>query len=314
MKPQTWQGRSADSTSTWRVQIRSAEAAPRSRNPRSVTVSLLCLLACLSSAGVPAAADTISAQQLVQDVAYNEIQANLHEHSKWIYLDSDKTPGKDTLKLVVETAYGTVAKTLRLNGRPLTPEQEQQDLAKMRSVVNDPDVRAKQRKDSEHDSKEVVNLMRLLPAAFIWTIADETPEEYILHFKPNPKFNPPSYAARVFAVMAGTMTVDRQEKRILELNGTMLQPVEFGWGIFGKIQQGGTFKIVRAQVAPDIWQTMQTHVDVNGHILFFKSITQKEDEITSHYRRSPEGLTLEEAFKMLTDGKLAEEMGLHLEE
>lgn len=271
---------------------------------------LVCLLAFLSCVSVAGAAETLSADQLVRDVVYNEIQANLHEHSRWIYLDSDKTPEKDTLKLVIETDNGTVSKTLRLNGRALTPKEQQQDRAKMESVVTDPDVRAKQKKNSDHDSKQAIDLMRLLPNAFIWTITEETPEEFTLHFKPNPKFDPPTYASRVFAVMAGKMVVDRQQKRLKELNGTMLQPVEFGWGLFGKIQKGGTFRIVRTQVAPGIWEITQTHVHVNGHILFFKSISQQEDEITSHYRRSPDGLSLKEAVQMLTDGKLIDEMGI----
>jgi hypothetical protein len=288
-------------------------SAVRTASPSFFRFRVACLLALLPCAGAIAAAQTISAQQLVKDVVYNEIQANLHNHSHWIYLDHDKTPDKDVVKLVVETAQGTVSKTLLSNGRPLTPDEEQKDRVKMESVINDPDVRAKQRKDSEHDSKEAIKLMRLLPDAFVWRIADESHGEATLDFRPNPHFDPPSYASRVFAAMAGSMVVDTSQKRLKDLRGTLIQPVEFAWGLFGKIQKGGTFRIMRTEVAPEDWEITQTHVHITGHMLFFKSIGQQEDEITSHYMRSPEGLTPRDAMQMLNDGSLIQKLGIDVE-
>lgn len=276
-------------------------------------IMLPCLLALLA-AGIPAQAQTISAHQLVKDVIYNEIYADQHDHIKWMYRDADKTPSKDVVKIVVETGDGTVSKAIEINGQAPTPQQRQQDHAKMESVVNDPSVRAKQRQNSAHDDKQALALMQMLPEGFIWSYAGESNGEATLHFKPNPAFQPPTYASRVFAAMAGEMVVDLDQKRLKLLSGTLIQPVEFGWGIFGKLQQGGTFRIVRTQVAPREWQITQTHVHIVGHALFFKSIGQQEDEITSDYKRTPDGLTLKQAAQMLTDGQAAKDIGLATEQ
>jgi len=268
----------------------------------------------LAAGCLPARAQTPSAHQLVKDVVYNEIYANQHDHIKWMYRDADKTPSKDVVNIVVEADDGSVSKAIEIGGHAPTPQQQQKDHAKMESVVNDPAMRAKQRKNSAHDDKQAISLMQMLPEGFIWTYAGEANGEATLHFKPNPAFVPPTYASRVFAAMAGEMVVDLQQKRLKVLSGTLIKSVEFGWGILGKLQKGGTFRVVRTQIAPHEWQITETHVHIVGHALFFKSISEQEDEVTSHYKRAPAGITLEQAAQMLTSGQAARDIGLQPEE
>ena len=282
--------------------------APAGKSPTNVHLFTLSLLAFLTAASLTARAQTPSAHQLVQQVIHNEVAANQSDHTKWMYRDADKTPSKDVVKLVIETSEASVSKTIQLNGRPLNAQQRQQDRARMQSVVNDPSVREKQRKDSAHDDKQALSLLRMLPEGFLWTYAGESNGEVTLRFKPNPAFQPPTYASRVFAAMAGEMKVDAKQKRLKMLSGTLIRPVEFGWGLFGKLEKGGTFRIVRSQVAPGEWEITQTHVHIQGHALFFKNISEQEDESTSDYKRTPASLTLEQALQMLTNGTVEKDL------
>lgn len=281
------------------------------RTSRSAWLGLLVFAIVLALTGAPVAraqspaAAHAAAKQIVQTVIQNEISANQTDHTKWMYRDDYKSPAKTVVKLVVETEDGTVSKQILLNGHPLDAQQQQQDQAAMLRVVNDPSVRAQQRKNSAHDDQQALALMKMLPEGFLWTQTGESGGNIQLSFQPNPAFNPPTYASRVFAAMAGTMTVDKQQMRLVDLSGKLIRPVEFGWGLFGKIQPGGTFHIVRTQVLPDKWEITQTHVHIEGHILFFKSISQQEDEITSGYVRTSAGLTLKQAYGMLQSGKAA---------
>lgn len=260
---------------------------------------------------LPAHAQSESAQKLVQQVINNELYYNRTDHSHWIFLDSDTTPSKSTVKLVVQTPQASVSRLIELNGKPPTPQQAAQDHAKMESVVNDPAVRAKQKKSSAHDDRQAVALMKMLPNAFLWSYAGESNGEIKLNFKPNPGFQPPTYASRVFAAMAGSMVVDAEQKRLKVLDGTVIQDVEFGWGLFGKIEKGGTFRVVRSEIAPREWEITQTHVHIQGHMLFFKSISEQEDEITSRYKRTPPTMTLREAADALASGQIAKELGVN---
>ncbi len=248
--------------------------------------------------------------QLVHQVVNNELAANQNDHSHWMYRDSDTVPGKSTVKLVVQTSQGTISKTIELNGHPLTPQEQAQDRAKMESILNDPSVLAKQRKTSEHDDQQGVELTKMVADAFLWTEVGESNGEITLHFKPNPAFHPPTYASRVFASMTGQMVVDAKQKRLIDLSGTLVQPVEFGWGLLGRLEKGGTFRVVRSQVAPGEWEITQTHVHISGHAFIIKSINEQEDEITSHYKATPASLTLSQAAQMLTDGQVAKDLGI----
>lgn len=259
------------------------------------------------------AAQKLSAHQLVEQVVTNELQANQNDHTRWMYRDSDTVPGKSTVKLVVETPDGTVSKLILLNGHPLTAQQQAQDEARMESVLSDPSVVAKQRKSSAHDDQQAVSLMKMLPDGFLWSYTGESDGKITLAFRPNPAFQPPTYASRVFAAMAGQMIVDEAQKRLIVLSGKLIQTVEFGWGIFGKMDKGGTFRVVRSQVAPGIWEITETHVHIQGHMLIFKSINEQEDEITSDYKKVPSSMTLREAIDKLKDGGIAKELGVEPE-
>lgn len=255
-------------------------------------------------------AQQTGARQLVQQVVDNQIAVDRNDHSRWMYRDTDKTPGKSAVKLVIQTADATLSKTIELNGRPLTPQQQQHDEARMESLVNDPAARARQRKNGVHDDQQSTSLLKMLPNAFLWTYAGRSHGEITLHFKPNPGFQPPTYASRVFAAMAGDMVVDAKQKRLKALRGTLIQSVEFGWGLLGKLQQGGTFWVVRSEVAPGEWQITETHVHIQGHALLFKTINEQEDDTTSDYHPTPPGTTLSQASAMLKNGTVAKELGI----
>ena len=293
----------------WKVFQTAARAA---RVPWCTSIILLSCFLPTGFCGL-ASAQHLSPQELVTQVVHNELEANQNDHTHWMYRDSDTLPAKKTVKLVVETPQGTVSKLIRLNDHPLTPQQQAEDQARMERVLTDPSVIARQRKNSAHDDQQSVSLMKMLPDAFLWTYTGESNGEINLDFKPNPAFQPPTYASRVFAAMAGQAVVDAKQKRVKVLSGKLVQPVEFGWGLFGKMDQGGTFRIVRSHVAPGIWEITETHVHIQGHMLIFKSINEQEDEISSDYQRAPASMTLREAIDRLKSGEIAKELGIEPE-
>jgi hypothetical protein len=276
---------------------------------RCISIALISILLLLGFCG-KSSGEKISAQELVRQVINKELLANQNDHTHWMYRDSDTVPAKSTVKLVVQTPNGTVSKAILLNGQPLTSQQRAQDDARIESILTDPSVLAKQRKSSAHDDQQAVSLMKMLPDGFLWSYAGESGGKIILDFKPNPAFQPPTYASRVFAAMAGQMTVDAAQKRLMVLSGKLIQDVEYGWGIFGRMNKGGTFRVVRSQVAPGIWEITETHVHIQGHMLIFKSINEQEDETSSDYKKTPASMTLREAIEKLKNGDIARELGI----
>lgn len=253
-----------------------------------------------------------SPHELVQSIVTNELKMDANDHSRWMYEDANKSGGKNTVKLVVQTREGSVSKTIEINGHPLNAQQKHMDERKMERFVADPAVRAKQKQNDQHDDKQAAAMTKMLPSAFLWKVIGTEGDNTTLAFSPNPKFHPPTREAKVFASMQGTMLVNTKQKRIVSLKGKLIHNVDFGWGILGKLQKGGTFNVERTNIDGDVWDITQTHVHIHGHALIFKSISEQQDEVTSHYKRAPESITLKEAAKMLNDGQVAKEIGVEM--
>jgi len=256
----------------------------------------------------PASGTTQNARVFVHAVVANELAADANDHSRWMYRDDNKTPELHTVKLVIQTSEGDLSKTVQKNGHPLTPEEHREDEQRIDAFVRDASLRQKQKQDHAQDSQRASSLTKMLPDAFLWTITGQNDSETTLRFQPDPHFDPPTRESRVFAAMAGTMVVDTKQKRIKQLKGALTRNVNFGYGLLGKLEKGGTFEIERQQIAPGVWEITSTHIHIQGHALIFKSIGEQQDEMTTQYHPTPPSLTLAAAAKMLKDGSAAQKL------
>jgi hypothetical protein len=243
------------------------------------------------------AEDTRPPKEIVRVAMEAELAADLNDHSRWKYRDSQKD-GVDTVSIVVETDYGAVKRLISRGGRPLSEEEARAEDARVQSFIHDSSLLAKQRRDGVQDGKNAEELLKMLPEAFLWRVEAEDAQRIKLHFEPNPNFSPPDMQGRVLGQMAGELVVDRGQNRIETISGRLTQDVTIGWGFLGRLKQGGTFRVERRQVGPGLWQITETHVHIEGKALFFKNIGQQQDEVQTEFTQVPHGTTLEQAAEM----------------
>lgn len=280
----------------------------RKNSPLYTFLPVLLLLGFLSAA--PQRAHAQSPAEIVRKVVNNELEADAQDHSTWMYKDAYRSPDKNVVRMFIQTHQGNLSELVEDDGHSPTMAEHQADLDKTHQMLTDPAYRARLRKNEQHDGQQALDLMKMLPDAFVWTITNRENGDITLSFHPNPSFTPPSMSAKVLAAMSGDIVVAENKMRLKVIDGHLDQPVEFAWGLLGKINAGGTFRVVRTEVAPDEWQVTQTHVHISGHALFFKTIGDQEDEITSDYHRVPGDTTLQKAAEMLKDGAVARELGI----
>ncbi len=237
-------------------------------------------------------------RELVEQAVKAELAANKDDHSRWRYLQEEKLPA-ETLSVVVETDNGSLKQKIEENGKPLSPEAAAAEQKRVHAFVHDSNQQQRQRKNGEHDDQSATRLLEMLPRAFTWRLMSGTPGWVTLAFAPDPAFQPPDMESRVMSAMAGELVVDRKQHRIRTMRGTLLREVDIGFGLLGKMRQGGTFDVERREVAPGLWQITETHVHIDGKALLFKTIGEQEDEINSRFSRVPEGTTLEQALSLL---------------
>jgi hypothetical protein len=236
-------------------------------------------------------------REIVRTAMEAELAADLNDHSRWHYRDAQKD-GVETVSIVVETDHGSVKRLISRGGQPLSEAEARAEDQRVQNFIRDPERLAKQKKDGQQDGKNAEELLRMLPDAFTWKVGSDDGENITLNFEPNPKFSPPDFQGRVLGQMAGKLVVNKGQNRIVTISGKLTQDVTFGWGLLGRLREGGTFRVERRQVVPGLWQITETHVHIAGKALFFKNIGQEQDEVQTEFTQVPHGTTLEQAAEL----------------
>ena len=143
---------------------------------------------------------------------------------------------------------------------------------------------------ARHDDKNATELLKMLPEAFIVESREPTTADTLtLHFEPDPNFDAPDMQSRVLSAMNGELVVNEKQQRIQEISGRLTRDVTFGWGLLGRLHQGGTFRVERREIAPTVWEITETHVHIEGKALLFKNIGQQQDEVQTDFTQVPAG-------------------------
>ena len=268
--------------------------------PHALAATLFASIALTAPHPLSAQASDPRAQQAIEAAVQAELAAAHSDHSNWMYHDRDTSPTHATYSYQIETPQGSLKRILQSNGVPLTGEARDNETNRIAHIVNDAAIQSRERKAGAHDDAQAEEMTKMLPHAFLWTVASETPEYLTLNYRPNPAFNPPDYESRVMCLMAGQVIIARQGHRMRTLRGTLTEDVKFGFGLFGRMNKGGTFDVERRMVGDGHWQITESHVHIGGHALLFKEIGQQDDEVKTDWKPSP-AQTLHDAEDLLRD-------------
>ncbi len=231
-------------------------------------------------------------QQIIQQAADIERTADRNDHSNWIYLEESDKPKEHLVQWVAATQKGNVERILERDEQQL-PEARQREL--IEKFLHDTRAQNKQVEEASHDNRQIDDLLKLLPEAFVWTQTGSTPTTTSLHFEPAPNFHPPTREARVFSAMTGDLVVDNQQHRICKVKGHLIHDVTFGGGLLGRLKERSSFALEQQQVGPSLWELTQIHVHLEGNALLFKSVSLEQDDKRSRYQPEPSDVTLEQA-------------------
>ena len=262
----------------------------------------LCLLSNLGfvAAQDPDSENSVPPHEFVQRVVANELKAEQQDHSHWSFrLETRKPNGESEVDEVVETTDGDLKRPIQIDGRELTEEARHKADQRMQQLVHNPGPLQKARGDEDRDTARSQKMLKMLPDAFDFKYGQRRGDLVELRFSPNPSFHPPSHEAEVFHAMQGTLWVDAKQERVEEISGRLMHEVKFGGGVLGHLNQGGTFQVKQAAVAPGYWELTLLKVQMRGKALFFKTIGVQQDYSRSNFKQVPDDLTLAKAAEML---------------
>ncbi|SEC18860.1 hypothetical protein [Terriglobus roseus] len=272
--------------------------SPRQHAARPSWKSVLASL-CMAALGVamcPAATPAI-----ITAMASNETAARQHQ-SHFAYTSderSDRTGGHLWREHVVEIGDGMLRQLVAVDGTPLTPAQAAAESQRLQALVANPDEFRRLAQAHKDDEVHATRLLQLLPRAFM-IVPDGTKGECLqFRFEPDPNFQPSGFEERVGAAMAGTISVMEPTGRLCTLQASIQHPVTFGFGLIGRIEQGGNFRLERIPIKGSDWKTRAMSVHMGGKILLAKSLAKQQETVRTEIRAVPDGLTLQQGLDLI---------------
>src|SRR5579864_1970171 len=249
---------------------------------------------CLAKDEVPVA----SLAEMVRQAVNHEIAANSAPGFHFMFKDRKQTAHLSQTKLIVETRDATAGMIIAQDGRPLTPQEQQAEEARLENYIHNPEELNKKRKQEKEDADHTSRILKALPDAFLYeregtqngseTVGRPGDELIKLKFQPNPNYVPPTRVEQVLTAMSGHLLIDPKENHIAEIDGTLRKDVGFGWGILGHLDRGGRFFVQQADVSDGHWEVTRMELSFTGKILLFKRLNIKSSDVFSGFRPVPD--------------------------
>jgi hypothetical protein len=242
------------------------------------------------------------ATEYARQAIRNQLTADAADHTHWryrIYREDDKG---SQLRDVIESKEGEIARTLLMNGQPLTAEQRTDDENRMKKLVADAAERAKRTKRAKDDTDKGTEMLKAIPDAFVFKYDGVENGVIRLSFFPNPHYDAPTRELQVFRSLSGKMWINREYCRLARMDGTLFEDVTFGWGLLGRLNKGGTFSVIQSLVGDKHWEIVSLDVKMTGHAVIFKSINVRQVQRMTDFRRVNDNLPMAEAYLMLEKG------------
>ena len=269
---------------------------------RSLCFVLALTMTLLTTAQQSRTADEQAPLETINQMVQAEIKASKsREHFSYKRVErSTRTKGHLWVEAVVETSDGRMHRLLSLDGRQLTASEKKAEDDRIASLVQHPDDFRRENQSRRDDEGRTAELLKAMPKAYIFEAAGTEGSCLRIHFKPNPGYQEQTYQDRVIHAIAGDVYVTpAPEYRLCKLDTHLQHPVEFGFGLLGKVSQSSSFFMSRAPVSPGQWKTGTLRIHVDGNILLLKSVSRQEDSMHSDFKEVPFNLSIRDAAEIV---------------
>jgi hypothetical protein len=291
---------------------------------RAPVLAMLLLIPFFSSGSAQSEpSPAADAAALIRRAVANHMNAEAAHHPQRFLLHK-KDDRHDYTQAVIETREGDVAIAIAANGAPLSSTLRQSQIDRLSNLDAHPDLQEHRFRREQEDNARVDKLMRFLPDAFLYhydstvpctvtqppevsvpgSQSDPPPAAapslcYHLTFKPNPAWNPPDIEAKIMTGMAGEAWIETSQERLTRLNAHLITDVDFGWGVIGHLDKGGTIFLEQTETSPNDWELTRMKLNLTGKALLVKSLSYHITEEMARYTPVPPNIDYHQAIQML---------------
>jgi hypothetical protein len=237
-----------------------------------------------------------TALELVQAMVKNEDDSAAHR-DRYEFVSnerSERTGGHMWTERVVEIPAGRVRLLLAEDGKPLSPEREQQERARLAAVMASPDAFLEREQTQKNDEASARKMLDLLPQGFVFDNVRLQDGVWRMDFHPNPDFSPGGIEERALHGMSGWVAIDAGQMRLLHIEGKLNKDVSIGFGLLATIRAGSCFSTDRSEIDGH-WRTVRVATDIRGKAILFKTVSKNSEITRSAFRYLGPSITLAEA-------------------
>jgi hypothetical protein len=258
--------------------------------------AILLLISSMASAASRSDAQ-VSPADLVKAVIRTELSTS--DDIRWKYVLDKEVDGKRETREVIETKFGSLDRLIAIANSPLSDAEDRAETERILRLSQNAAEQQRLEQSRRKDAEQCARFLGMIPDAFVFEYAGENGGLIKLTFKPNPRFQPTSREGKVLHEMAGEIWVNGKQRRLVSINGQLMNEVKFAGGLLGHLEKGGQFMVRRSEIVPGHWELTEMAVNMRGKALLFKTISVQQKELHRDFERVPEVLTLSEAAGLL---------------
>jgi hypothetical protein len=226
------------------------------------------------------------------------------EHrNKYMYLSeerSERTGGHLWTERVVETAAGKVRLLLAEDGKPLSPERQTAEMARLAEIAAHPDTFQRREQAMKNDEQHAEQMLALLHKAFLFDEPRVEGGDLRIGYRPDPAYQPKTMEEKVLHAMSGAVLVDERTMQLHQIEGKMPTDVSLGYGLLGTVHAGSSFSTTHEMAPGGEWKYALMNTAIEGKAMLFKEIGRNEHVVHSEFKRLSDNISVAEAVELLT--------------
>jgi hypothetical protein len=274
------------------------------------TVTLLSAFTCLASSAKSQSAPTAPAdtpRSWVESTCAHELHIIDDDGTLPLSYRERKIDAKgDTTREIIETRQGSVARLLERNGQPITAAEDTAERQRLSAILASPSDFIRHHKRDTSIRDDTMQVVRLFPQAMIFTYVPGQPQQpgatspqVVIDFHPDPAFKPPTMFSELLTGIEGRIWIDTQSHRLTRIEGRVLRPVNFGFGLLARIYPGGTIELEQTNVSGDRWVYSRLVQHLTLRAMMVKTIPEDNQMSATDFHLLPKPLTFQEAIQQL---------------
>jgi hypothetical protein len=219
----------------------------------------------------------------------------------------------DTTREVIESAQGNIARLVQRNGKPISAAEDAAERSRLNSILASPGEFLKHEQREGVGKNYALQVVELMPSATLYSYAPGQPQpagatspQVVIDFRPDPAFHPPTMASELLTGVQGRVWIDARTRTMTRMQANITRPVNFGWGIVGRVYPGGHLEFEQTFVDGKRWAYSHLDENVTVREVMVRTVNDKRKMNAWNFQLLPAPMSYQDAVRVL----LAEQIPL----